>query len=363
MRTNELMMRRRSVGAVAASSRELARQGTGMPRAKRTPRADRTVSGVVLAGSCAWNRSPLDRAIARPLLPIANRPLVTYALSWLTGGPVRNMSVCGNSHTRELQSGIATYGFLDEALTYHADFMPRGPAGCVRDAVAAFGTDYVVVVDGTVIPQVDIDELIAVHQEHRSAVTVVTSEYRNIPNRLPLTIPIGIYVISAEAIEMIAATGYQDIKEELIPALHEKGMRVEGFNVQLPSPRVTGVATYFAVNDWMIEQAGQAKDMLDDNEADDPSHGTTSSQIDPSAKFVGPVMVGPGTVVGPDVIVIGPTSIGANCRIGAGTVISRSSIWEGSLIGDSCVIDRSVVAAGAQVVSGGRLQNEIRIAE
>ena len=48
--------------------------------------ATQNTRGVILAGQYAWKDSRFDALCPRPLLPVANQPLVSYALLWLAEG-------------------------------------------------------------------------------------------------------------------------------------------------------------------------------------------------------------------------------------------------------------------------------------
>ena len=59
-------------------------------------------------------------------------------------------------------------------------------------------------------------------------------------------------------------TGYQDIKETLIPRLHECGERVTTHVVSADlAPRVTGAASYLAVNAWALARMVNDADKRD----------------------------------------------------------------------------------------------------
>src|SRR5262245_19668783 len=86
------------------------------------------VTGIILAGTQPWTRSAFD-TLPRTLLPVALQPLIWYGLSWLHGGGVGEVAVCGNREPRLLQSRLSRYVPLGMKVSYHEDRMPRGAAG------------------------------------------------------------------------------------------------------------------------------------------------------------------------------------------------------------------------------------------
>ncbi len=61
------------------------------------------------------------------------------------------------------------------------------------------------------------------------------------------------------------------------------------------------------------------------------------------------VSVGPDTVIEPFVQLFGQTKIGADCHIRSYSVIGNSTLGDGALVRNSCVIDHATVEQGAQI--------------
>ena len=68
------------------------------------PKTRTQTAGIVLAGTHPWTNSAFDKLPPRALLPIAHRPLISYALSWLEDGGIHQVAVCANRETQTLQS-------------------------------------------------------------------------------------------------------------------------------------------------------------------------------------------------------------------------------------------------------------------
>ena len=96
---------------------------------------DRT-AGIVLVGTHPWTNSPFESLLPRALLPVANRPLISYALSWLQKAGIDDVAVCANRETRALQARLLSQVPQGMKLSYHEDPMPRGAAGSLSDAAA-----------------------------------------------------------------------------------------------------------------------------------------------------------------------------------------------------------------------------------
>ena len=134
------------------------------------------VYGIVLAGVHAWGGCVLDEVICRPLVPIAARPLVCHALEWLRGQGIPAASLCANSDTQGLRGYLGSGSGLGLALEYYEDVMPRGPAGCVRDAGAGRQAKWLVVVYGTIVPQIALADVLRAHEASRALLTIVAAQ-------------------------------------------------------------------------------------------------------------------------------------------------------------------------------------------
>ena len=74
------------------------------------------------------------------------------------------------------------------------------------------------------------------------------------------------------------------------------------------------------------------------------------SIVDPASAWIGPdVVVGADTVIHPNVYLEGRTTIGTHCQIHAGVRIVDSTIDDGVIVNNYCVITESHVASGARI--------------
>src|SRR4051812_47934600 len=206
-----------------------------------------SVTGIVLAGTYPWTRSAFSSLFPRPLLPIAQRPLMTYAVSWLHDAGIRDVAVCGRGETRALQTHVAPYVPADMHVSWHEDPIPRGTGGAIRDAADTRGGDALVVVEGTAIPTVALPQLLESHHASGAAVTVAVHDDRRSNGPAGHHVSTGIYIISRSALETVPTTGFCDLKETLIPRLYRAGARIAAHPVAEATARVMDTETYLAV--------------------------------------------------------------------------------------------------------------------
>lgn len=311
---------------------------------------DAKTRGVVLAGQHAWRDSRFDRLSPRPLLPVANRPLFSYAVQWLHAGGLESITLAVNGETTH---GVAQV--LSElpgvgGLSLHEDRTPRGPAGSVRDATIDSEAETVVVVDGTSVPAADLSALLACHHAAEAALTVLVHPEPGQSAASGRYLPGGVYVVARRAVELIHPRGFQDIKEGLIPRLYRAGERTAAYVAGESSPRVLDGPSYLALNDWVLERLALLP-AGDGYVSRGSAQCHESARVSPDCVFVGPVLVGAGAQVLGDATIVGPTSVGPHAVIGPGALVSRCAVWRDSSVGEDAVADRCILPEGSALPS------------
>lgn len=289
--------------------------------------------------------------------------MIEHSLSWFRESGVERAAICANGDTVALREQLGAGHNLGIELDYFEDRMPRGPAGGVRDACAGHGARRVVVVEGSVIPRLDMGDLLHRHDADGAALTVVVSRGAG-GARDGAPEPLGIYVFSADALTHVPARGYQDIKEGLIPRLHAYGERIRSYPVDpWAAPRIRGMSSYMATCKWLLERMLRDETLPAGYEPRGEALVHVSARVEPTAKLVGPVLIGPGCQVGAGAVLIGPSSLGDGCRIGAGATISRSVFWSRCEVSAGAVVNHCLVTDGATVGAGAAVADTICLAE
>lgn len=337
-------------------------------RAAATAISDAPLSGpgaveaIVLAGAHTWRSTPFDALLPRPLLPVAQVPLVGHSLRWLRRWGATRATVCANGLSPIIRDHLARYRRSLPPLVFHEDHGPRGAAGCARDAALATAGDVFIVVDATTIPDVDLARVVEEHRQSRAALTIVVQPIPPGERGDRALVPAGLYVFSRRAMEAVPAAGYQDVKESLIPRLYAAGELVTTTEADGTCPRVLDAQTYLSVNHWMIARTAARSEALHDTDAAARGAAVVHPRalVSPSALLVGPVLVDAGAEIGANATIVGPASIGARTRIEPHALVSRSILWSRVIVGGGAVVDRSVVADGVHVPGHEKLVGAIK---
>lgn len=311
------------------------------------------VLGIILAGVHSWNEAALEQLVCRPLLPVAGRPLITHILEWLRHSGIQTVRLCANSDTSTFRSQLGNRGPRGMRLEYYEDVMPRGPAGCVKDASIGSAAREFVVVDGTILPRFDLGAALEAHRQSGSDLTLVSVHHPREPGE-PALDPetAGVYIFSPAALEGISAFGYRDLKEHWIPQLYRCGFRLSTYTVPATHvPRVTDAGSYLAVNQWAVAELSRCCEELPRYRRVEEAWVHDEAQVHAGARLVGPVVVESKAVIESGVIVVGPAVIGTGCVLRRDSIVTCSVLWERCQLRPGAVVDHCVVISDAVVAS------------
>jgi mannose-1-phosphate guanylyltransferase len=205
------------------------------------------------------------------------------------------------------------------------------------------------------VPVFDLVELLEGHRASQAAITVVVGAEAG--GRLR---PRGVYVFDRRTLDYIPEFGFQDIKEKLIPRLYKAKEHVSTHMANGSAPRVVNADTYLTLDQWVVERTSRHREAPEGFRSAGETVLHESATVDPTARLLGPVLLGPGVSVGAGATLVGPVSIGPGTTIGRDAVVSRSAVWSRCVVGERAFVDRSMLADRAVVEAGGTVISAMR---
>ena len=299
----------------------------------------RTVTAaVVLAGSHRSARSVEDLRVPSLLLPLAHARVVDHLLGWLREGGVGRVVICANESAELLRETLGDGSRHGFDFYYCVDREPRGPAGCCRDATELLPAARYVVVEGAVLPDFTLEDVLTRHDVAGAGATVVVSQDDRGETADNVQVPAGVYVFEARTLAAVPAVGFQDIKEMLLPRLYQQQESVLTYVAARPSPRLLGLDAYFAVQAWLLQRMCADLQVPPGYIRMNGTFRHETANLAADTEIIGPVMLGPGTHVARGATLIGPVVVGRDCVMEKDSLVQRSILW-----------DRCRVEAGARV--------------
>jgi bifunctional UDP-N-acetylglucosamine pyrophosphorylase/glucosamine-1-phosphate N-acetyltransferase len=141
---------------------------------------------------------------------------------------------------------------------------------------------------------------------------------------------------------------------DLVKIYRGRGLRVE--TVRLDDPgEILGVNSRKELADVATILKSRKNDEL-------MAAGVTL--VDPATAYIGPdVTIGPDTIIHPGVFLEGKTTIGSRCEIHSGVRLVNSTVDDGAVIYNFCVIIDSHVSRGAQLGPFAHLRPQSHVGE
>src|SRR5450759_661918 len=206
---------------------------------------------VLMAGGQGTSLRPLTSNQPKPMIAVANKPLMEHTLELLKRHGFTDVVVT----LQFLPTLIANY-FGDGSafgvdMSYVTEESPLGTAGSVRNARKLIDRSFIVV-SGDALTDIDLTAAAAFHKERGAMVTIVL---KKVPNPLEFglvitspegkierflekpgwgevfsdTINTGIYIIEPEVLNLIPSDRPYDFSKDLFPEMLEKKYPLCGY--------------------------------------------------------------------------------------------------------------------------------------
>src|ERR1041385_4286668 len=148
------------------------------------------VKAVVRAGGEGPRLRPLTSNQPKPMMPMANRPLMEHVVRRLAVHGIDDIVVTLAFLASHIRNYFGDGSELGVSMRYATEETPLGTAGSVRNAAAELD-DTFMVISGDVLSDIDLD---AVIKAHRSSGALATIALRRVEN----PVDFGIVITSAD---------------------------------------------------------------------------------------------------------------------------------------------------------------------
>jgi mannose-1-phosphate guanylyltransferase len=309
---------------------------------------------MVLAAGFGTRLRPLTNAVPKPLLPVANRPLLEQTFLLLAAAGVDEVIVNVHHLAETMLDGLRRLN--TSGLRVHASIEPRilGTAGGLKKAEPFLDGGTFLLLNGDFLVDIALGRVLDFHREMGTAATMVLSPdassgvlgvdpdgvIRRFIAPRPADEPAerlscgftGIHVLEPEIFRHIPARTPWEINRHAYPELLARGRRIAGYVHRGWWREAGSPAGYLAANlDLISGRAGRLA----------PLAGSGAAVL-PGASCAGPVLAGAGVVCGREVV-LGPEAVvGPGARIGDGARIRRAVILEGTDVPAGAEIDGEI---------------------
>ena len=328
------------------------------------------IRAMIMAAGAGTRLHPLTASVPKPMVPIANRPVLEYALENLRRHGITEIVLNLHSHPDMIRRHFGDGKRWGINIQYSYEPKLLGTAGGVKNVETFLNGGTFIVMSGDGLTDINLTKLLAFHHARRAMGTMalkpvdVRFDYgvamTNPQGRITRFIEkphwsdvfsnhvnTGIYVFEPSALAQIPSGKVFDFGHQLWPKLLKQRAPIYAKVID----------SYWCDVGNLNEYRRAQKDLLD-GEIRYPLSG---HQIRPR------VRVNEGAVIDQSVVLEAPCLIGKNCRIGRGsrigayTVIGdgarigkhatlrHSTLWNNVRVGDGVKLENCVIGHGAQV--------------
>jgi mannose-1-phosphate guanylyltransferase/mannose-1-phosphate guanylyltransferase/phosphomannomutase len=302
---------------------------------------------MVMAAGLGKRLRPLTYEIPKPLVPVANRPIMEHILARLAGDGFGE--VVANLHwfPETIRDHFGDGSKLGLELTYSEEERLLGTAGGVRNVREFFGDEPFLVVAGDALTDIDLAGLAAAHAASDRIATLAVKPVTD-------TTEYGVVVTGSDG----RVEGFQEKPDPaeamsdlancmiylLEPAIFDHFPDAEEVDFALDVfPALLDADVPFGVHatDAYWNDVGSLPEYLQGNldvltgAVDVDPAGTIADSaaaagLGPSVTLEGPVLIGDGVRVGDGAQLTGPLVIGPGASIGAGARVRESVLLAGA---------------------------------
>src|SRR5207245_2706745 len=131
----------------------------------------KVVKAVIMAGGEGTRLRPLTSNCPKPMLPLANRPMMEHIIDLLKKHGFDDIVVQVAFLANQIRTGFGDGSEFGVRMAYASEDQPLGTAGSVRNAMAELD-DRFLVISGDVLTDIDLGQLVAFHEEHHALATI-----------------------------------------------------------------------------------------------------------------------------------------------------------------------------------------------
>lgn len=314
------------------------------------------MKAVLLVGGKGTRLRPLTYRLPKPLVPVMGKPLIMHVIDSLPDEVDETIIPIG--YKREMMEDFIRENPPSRRVTIVEEERPMGTGGAVKNVEQYIDGPFLVI-NGDSISSLNLQQFVDFHRRKRAFATISLWEvddptpfgvvdldadcrirrFQEKPSReeaFSLLINAGVYALEYEALDFIGK-GFVSMEREVFPQILDRGMygmRFDGYWVDCGT-RENLLTAHRTLMDSAMADA-TARDSMEDRRI----VFEKGSRVE-------------GSEIGPY------TFISKGVRIGAGSEVAGSVVYENASIGERCRIVDSIIDAGVVIPDGTEVVSDI----
>jgi glucose-1-phosphate thymidylyltransferase len=336
------------------------------------------LKAVILAAGEGTRLRPFTVSRPKVMIPIANRPIVEYAIEALSQNGIKDIVLVVGYKKERIMSHFEDGKKFGVEIKYITQSKPLGTAHALLQAEKEIDTDFLVLPGDNLIDPKEVSNLMEGDGKNSLLISesdipskygvvflekgTVTKIVEKPSEEISKLISTGIYRFTPQVFDAIKTVGEQADHDltAVVQYMIEKGEEISGIHgvgkwmdavfpwdiLHVNALAITDAKMGIAGN---IEEGAIIKGQVFIGE---------ESAVRSGSYITGPVVIGKGCNIGPNVCIFPSTSVGDNVTIQPFTLVRHSVLMNDVQIGSSSTISNSVIGDGVRVGSHFATNND-----
>ena len=348
------------------------------------------MKAMILAAGKGTRVRPLTYEMPKPMIPVLGKPVMEYLIEQLATHEFRDVMVnvshlpepietyFGDGRRWGVNIGYSFEGHIEAGQLFGE---PLGSAGGIKriQEFGGFFDDTFLVVCGDAIIDLDLTEAIRKHWQSGAKASIVVKQVEK--ERLPnygvvvadengqitsfqekptveeaksTLVNTGIYIFEPEIIDLIPSDTEYDIGSQLLPAVLDSGKSFGAIELPFRWLDIGRLSDYWHVNQQLMRGTIRGMNMPGTEVMPQIWTGLNVNIDWDDVLIEGPVYIGSNSRIEAGCEIIGPTWISHGCYLQGGAKITRSMLFEHTLMRHHGAVHEAVVFGRYCVDKDGR---------
>ena len=292
----------------------------------------------VLGAGLGLRLRPLTETLPKPLVPIFEKPLITFALDHLEAAGVKSYVI----NTHHLPAPFETlfangrYGELPVQLVHEPVLLETG--GGIKNAQSLLGTQPFIVYSGDILTDLPLEPLIEEHLQSGNDVTLAvrqTGLASNVAFHKGRIVDIGNRYGHEGNYDYANVSVWNSAVFDRIPS----GKKISFIPILAEWIGAGGKIGGLALEEGRWFNLGSKAEYLAVHQTIEKKHWRPIYLREPDW----PRRIAPDAIIDSTAQIRGCSSVGAGCRVGADSIIEDSILWSGAQIASRARLKRCIV--------------------
>ena len=321
------------------------------------------MKSIIMAGGFGTRLRPLTSNLPKPMVPMANRPIMEHIIGLLKKHSITDLRALLYFQPEAITGYFGRGSRFGVSLDYIIPTADLGTAGSVANAMRKDTNSSTLVISGDVLTDIDLTKALDYHRGKKALVTIVLTRVED-----PLSFGIVITDDSGRIVRFLEKPGWGEVFSDTINTgiyILEKGILDyipvdEEFDFSkdlFPLLLKEGVPIYGYIADGYWKDVGSLEEYKKANM--DILHGRVRVEIPGEEVTRKGIWIDEHSRIDFTARIEGTAVIGKRCRIEGGTRIVNSIIGDGATVEEGAVIIDSILWDNIRIGRGAYLQENV----